>query len=96
MCVCVCTSQLNPLVSEAHEYMWADLASPVRCPLLSWPPKSCSRSVGMMHSSLGTGPSTEELVMCMLVVMPLMVPSPLSPQPVRQVGFVFVCVHVCM
>lgn len=37
-----------------------------------------------MQSSLGTGPSTSELVMCMLVVMPLMVPSPLSPQPAGQ------------
>lgn len=55
--------------------------APVRCPLLSCPPKSCSRSVGMTHSSLGTGPSTRLLVMCMLVVMPFLVPSPLSPQP---------------
>jgi len=46
-----------------------------------------------MQSSLGTGPSTSELVMCMLVVMPLTVPSPLSPQPAGPWQGVYVRVH---
>lgn len=52
---------------------------------MSCPPKSCSLRVGMMHNSFGTGPSTRLLVMCMLVEMPSLVPSPLSPQPAGSI-----------
>jgi hypothetical protein len=38
-----------------------------------------------MHNSFGTGPSTRLLVMCMLVEMPSLVPSPLSPQPAGSI-----------